>query len=130
MPLWLLNPKIWLGIGAALIIGLGVWHYRHLSSEAAKVPALTKQVAALNAQHNRDEARASKAAIELVKAYAQRDQAVADFEKWRDGLQVTMDKLGELNNVSPSAKLLACRPTPAERKLWNDTLGTLFQPES
>lgn len=123
---WLLNPKVLMAIGAAIVIGLAVWHYRHLSSEAAKVPGLERQVKGLTDQHNRDEARASKAAIELVKAYAERDEARANFEKWRDGLKTVTDKLGALNNVSPSSINKLCLPTPAERRLWNDSLRTLF----
>lgn len=129
MPVWLLSllsPRNLLIVAGAIIVGLAVWHYVYISDEAAKVPGLQQQVGSLRKQHDADEARATKAAIDLVAAYAARDQAVADFEKWRDNLKTVTDKLGNLNHVSPSSKNALCLPTPAERKLWNDSTALVF----
>lgn len=128
MPAFLLSPMFWklAGAGLALVaVGLFAAHYNHLKARAALVPALQSQVKSLAAQAARDEARAGKAAIELVAAYAARDQAVRDLGIWRDAKAGLLSTIEEMNRHAPATINAVCLPSAAERQLWNDTLRKL-----
>lgn len=132
MPTLLLSPTFWKLAGIALAalaltvtVGLFVAHYNHLKSEAALVPGLQSQVKGLTAQAARDESRAAKAAIDLVAAYAARDQAVHDLGIWRDMKSTMLTNIEEMNRHASASLTPICLPTAAERQLWNDTISKL-----
>jgi hypothetical protein len=132
MPAFLLSATFWkfLGIGLVAIalaagIATAVGHYNHLKSQAALVPGLQGQVKSLTAQTARDEARAGKAAIDLVAAYAARDQAVHDLGVWRDSKTNLLSTIQEMNRHAAASLNPVCLPSAAERQLWNATLAKL-----
>lgn len=128
MPTFLLSPIFWKFVGVGLLVvaaGLFVAHYNHLKSQAALVPVLQGQVKSLTAQAARDEARAGKAAIDLVAAYAARDQAVRDLSVWRAVKAGMLSNIEEMNRHAPATTNAVCLPSAAERQLWNDTIRRL-----
>lgn len=123
------NPMNWLkaiaGVIAVAAIVASAMYCRYIYDQAQLVPALQAQHAADVAQHSVDEAAAAKAAIDLMKAQVQRDQAVNEFNKWQD-LKTSLDNSleGMIRNASVS-KNPTCSPTTADRKLWNDSITSL-----
>lgn len=128
MPAFLLSGTFWklVGVGVLLLAaGLFVAHYNHLKSQAALVPGLQSQVKSLTAQAARDEARAGKAAIELVAAYAARDQAMRDLSAWREVKAGMLSNIEEMNRHASATVNTVCLPSAAERQLWNTTISRL-----
>lgn len=126
MPEILLSPTFWKFAGAALLalalsiaIGIAVHHYRYLEAQAALVPGLQSANKALVAQAARDDSRASKAAIDLVKAIAARDQAVADMARWHDTTGKIATTLQGISRNANATKNPVCLPTDGERLMFN-----------
>ena len=128
MPGLLLSPTFWKLIGVAVLaamIGMFIWHYRTISAEAARVPALTRQVSDLQHQAADNDARASKAALALIAAEAERKQAVEDLGKWTDTKAQIDTTIEEMNRHANASTNPVCAPSAGERQLWNDALAKL-----
>lgn len=137
MPGFLLTPIFWKFAGAALValaltvtIGLAVHHYQDLKAQAALVPGLQRANKALLAQAARDESRASKAAIDLVKAYAALKQANADMARWHDVTGAIGTTLQGIAANANATKNPVCLPTDGERGLFNAAIARYLHPDT
>lgn len=132
MPAFLLSPMFWKFAGAALLvlgvtiaIGAFVSHYKYITAQAALVPGLQSQVTGLKTQIVTIDSRANKAAIDLVAAYAARDQAVKDFGIWQGQKTGLLTSIQEMTRHAAASTNSVCMPSAAERQLWNDTIAKL-----
>lgn len=115
--LTLLTSKLfWQVLGFAVfagVIGLAYWHYKHIEAQAALVPGLQSQLATYDKQ-------ASDLAVRLKEVTAAREQADSDLTKAEGDLQALQVYLAEKSINAPAQTNPVCRPSAADRKLWND----------
>jgi hypothetical protein len=137
MPPFLLSPTFLKFAGVALLavvlaaaIGLFVHHYEYLKSQAALVEPLQMANKNLVAQAARDDSRASKAAIDLVKAVAARDQAVADMARWHEASGKITTTLQGISRNANATKNPVCLPTDGERILFNAAVARYLNPDA
>lgn len=127
-----MNPlayvKMGLGVVALIAIGFAYFHYEHLKSLAAEVPALKQQVTDLTAARAKDDADAQKAALQIVANMAAEKQSLLDFDKWSSFRTNLSNDLKGLVKNAKATKNPDCLPTVDERSMWNSTIQKLATP--
>lgn len=108
-----------LGVLAAIAVGIYVaaWvgHYRHLESEAAKVPALKEAVA------SRDGLISA-----MKKADADRVKADADLSAWQASAADILAKIRKGMKNAPIQVNPICWPSDNDRRMRNDAIDQLL----
>jgi hypothetical protein len=112
-----------MGLLAAIALSWFVWYFHTLVDKAADYEKLKQVNAALVTQHNQDSASAARAAIDLVNSETARRLAAESYIQWQREQKTSTDQLRKMIDASAVSKNPVCRPTAAERKLWNDTLA-------
>ena len=129
MPAFLTNPvNILRGLavlGILLVLGAFIWHYKSISDEAARVPGLVAANDAMVKQHARDDAEAAKAALQIVANEAARKVSLEDYHRWDTFKTSLGNDLEGLLRHEPITTDPGCLPTPADRKLWNESTNRL-----
>lgn len=137
MPELLLSPTFWKAAGIGLLVvaitagaALFVGHYKSLEAQAALVAPLQAANKSLVTQAATNDASAAKAAIEIVAAQKQRDQAVADlgtFQKLTGQISTTLQGISKNANATKNP---VCLPTVAERGMLNAAIARFSNPNA
>lgn len=129
MPAWLAAlPWVKIAAVAAVVTGLGLfyWHYSYLTTEAAKVPALEKANVSLTAQVQTNDKRIGPVLEQMKKNNDDVVAALTDLNHQRAQFNLTIANLKEAMAHASASTNPVCRPSDAERKLWNDTIAKYF----
>ncbi len=112
----------WIKLAGLLAIVLALAaayvHVRTLSAEAARVPALSQQIAS-------NEARANALSGKLAAADAARRAADDALSAWQAQKAATLETIGKEEQNAPASRDPACAPRDIDRWLRNDALGRL-----
>lgn len=116
-----MNKLILYGILLLAVTGtLGgfIWHYRHISAEAAKVPLLEEQIKSANA-------RATDAAEQLAINNTRHDRVDTLLSEWQGTKNEILRNLRNLPRPAV-ATLAQCAPSVADRRVRNDAISAVL----